>query len=157
MQHTHLVDKLGIALSALCAVHCALLPLAVLLFPMLAPATQAETPVHIAFALLLVFLTFMAFARGYRQHRRKDIVVLAALGLTLVTGALLAPGKHEETLFSVEAVLTTLGGFLLITGHVLNLRSMSCCGSCSKHSGKHLQSFVSGVESESAVAHNLVC
>ncbi|MCB0344279.1 MAG: MerC domain-containing protein [Bdellovibrionales bacterium] len=159
MVHTHIIDKLGIALSALCAVHCALLPIAVLFFPILDPVTAGETPVHIAFAVLLLFVTILAFARGYQQHRRKDVVIYAGLGLMLVVGALLAPGRHDDNLFSMEAVLTTFGGALLIIGHIKNLHSMTCCKSkaCSgHHHHEHPKHSPDGLKSEAAIANNLV-
>lgn len=127
MKTSSAVDKLGVSLSAICAVHCALTALAIAVFPMLSPLADSETPVHFILACFLLVITALAFVRGFQQHRQFGIVLLAAAGLALVFAAFFAHGFETDSHRSMEALITTAGSVLLIFAHFRNLRSMSCC------------------------------
>lgn len=128
--HSHLVDKLGVTLSFLCAIHCALVPVFVIFFPSLEILGHTETEVHALLAVVLLGVTILAFYRGYQQHKRKDIVAIAGLGILVVFVALFMHeiDMHTE-LMSSEASITTIGSAILIIAHILNLKNMACCKS----------------------------
>ena len=118
-----LIDKLGVALSALCLAHCLVIPFVIPFLP--AAGLVADESVHFALAAVIGGLALIAFVRGYRRHGRLDIVILGLIGATLVVGALF---MHDMRVlgFPSEIVSTVVGGTMLITAHIANFRSCRC-------------------------------
>ncbi len=105
-------DRIGLALSTLCLVHCAALPFVIFGLPALARTLQTEW-IHIALALLVVPTALLAIPRGFKIHRSKSIVIIGLLGLVLLLSALIWP--------SLEVALTLSGSVLLMISHTYNL------------------------------------
>jgi hypothetical protein len=111
------LDRAGIALSALCAVHCLL---SVLLVSVIGLGAEAllDPAIH-RFGLLIATLTAaVAIGWGAVKHRMAAPFVVAMTGLTFMGGALAVPHGVEE------AVLTIIGVALVALGHILNLRHL---------------------------------
>ncbi|OCC23972.1 hypothetical protein MB02_09165 [Croceicoccus estronivorus] len=111
----HRLDRVGIALSGLCLVHClaGLMLVAVLGIGggwLLAPE------IHRIGLALAVGVGIVTIGLGVLRHGRLAPLVLGAIGLSLMASAL-AVGHGVE-----EAVLTICGVVLLAAGHILNLR-----------------------------------
>ncbi|MGI9375430.1 MAG: MerC domain-containing protein [Tsuneonella suprasediminis] len=113
------IDRVGVTLSALCAVHC--LASIVLVSALgiggeflLAPAIH-----EVGLALAMV-IAAVAIGAGALRHRRAAPFVTAMTGLSFM-GAALAVGHGFE-----EAVLTIIGVALVSVGHILNLRRCGC-------------------------------
>ena len=106
------IDRAGIALSALCAVHCvfALLMAGVFGGLLLSPAFH-EIGLAVAVALGVV-----AFGIGLARRGPVHVLVLAAAGIALMAIAL-AIGHGP-----LEAGLTITGVALLAGAHWINLR-----------------------------------
>lgn len=122
---TALADRLGIALSFLCLIHCLLMPIIIPFMPLLS-FFEAES-FHGAMALVLLVITGFAFYRGYRLHGRLSIFLAGLLGVSLLIYALNLP--HTTSNFyklSPQAIITSLGGIILISAHFTNLRHSSC-------------------------------
>jgi drug/metabolite transporter (DMT)-like permease len=121
--NTSLLDRLGIALSGLCVLHCLVLPF---VMPLLTFAVfQEESPLtHIILAVLVLPTAIFTSLRGYKHHRNSTVVALLLGGATMVACALLL-GEHlsNET---VEAGVTTAGSVLLIAGHWQNHKQCAC-------------------------------
>ena len=111
------LDRMGLALSCLCAVHCIATVVVVALLGvgggfLLNPAIHR---VGIALAMLIAGV---AIGMGALRHRRRAPFVFAMTGLSFMGGGLAVPHGVEE------AVLTIIGVTLLAVGHVLNVRSL---------------------------------
>ena len=106
------IDRVGILLSALCAVHCVFVLLMAGVFGglLLSPAFH-EIGLAAAVALGVV-----AFGIGLARKGSVDVLVLAGAGLALMA---LALGVGHG---SLEAVLTISGVALLAGAHWINLR-----------------------------------
>ena len=121
-------DTLGISASLLCAIHCAAVPLALVLFPALTLRLPVEDHAfHQVMALLVGTFGLGAFLSGYRKHRRRSALVIASVGLTAIlfggfAHELLGTETHE-----IERGFTLFGSMVLITAHVFNLRACSTC------------------------------
>lgn len=116
--HRTLWDKLGIAASTVCLVHCLALPLLIPLLPALALVGHGE--LHSLMLLPLVALTGLAIVPGYLRHRAKPVLGTALAGMAACLAAVLA-----EALFHVhefDQPLTVTGSLLLVTAHLMNLR-----------------------------------
>jgi hypothetical protein len=107
-------DALGIAASGVCAAHCVLLPLAVMLLPGVVARFLASPWVHGTLACVVVVTSLAAFVPGWLKHGEARIWGWAVGGLGCVLAA------RFEADGSAEIVLTTLGSVLLIVAHRLN-------------------------------------
>lgn len=113
------VDRAGITLSALCAVHC--LATVVLVSALGIGGELLGNPIihEVGLALAMV-IAAVAIGLGALRHRRAGPFVTAMTGLSFMGGALAVPHGFEE------AVLTIIGVGLVSLGHILNLRACRC-------------------------------
>lgn len=112
------LDRLGVALSGLCLVHCLALPVLISLMPALSfwlPTTSWMHPVLIAVALPV---TGTALWAGYRRHGQPAPPLLGAMGLLLlILGALAATQ-------ALDSGLTVTGGLAIALAHLRNWRAL---------------------------------
>ena len=115
--HNDRLDRLAIALSALCLLHCLAIPLAVLAAPVVtAWLSGTETAVHWALLALAVPLSIWAYSRGYRRHGGVAATVLGGLGL-----ALMLVGVSHLLAARWEIPLTLVGVVMVSVGHGMNI------------------------------------
>ena len=115
----HLIDRFGAAGSLLCAVHCALLPLALALVPSLGLAFLMRDGVELAVVVFVTGLGLSSLWMGYRRHHVLRALLLLGLGLGALWAGLLYPPLHHSRV--PHAVVMTLGGVLVALAHLLNL------------------------------------
>ena len=109
------LDRAGIVLSGLCAVHC-LLSIALVSSIGFGSHFLFAPEIHrYALAIALV-IAAVAIGWGALRHRRASPFVVAMMGLSFMGGALAVPHGVQE------AVLTIIGVTLVTLGHILNLR-----------------------------------
>ncbi len=113
------LDRAGITLSALCAVHC-LATLVLVSALGLGGELLADPIIHEAGLALAMVVAAVAIGWGALRHRRAGPFVTAMTGLTFMGGALAVPHGYDE------AVLTIIGVALVSLGHILNLRACRC-------------------------------
>ncbi|MEM1271992.1 MAG: MerC domain-containing protein, partial [Bacteroidota bacterium] len=102
-------DRVGIGVSALCAVHCLAVPLVAVTLPFWFVEASHEW-VHVVLALVLVPVTLIAMRHA---HGRRSVLALLGAGMALVVSALLLPE-------GAEMAVTLIGSLLLIAGHTMN-------------------------------------
>lgn len=108
-------DKLGIATSVACAVHCTLLPLLVAVLPFLdVPGLEHPALEWSFIGLALIFGTF-SMLHGYRRHHGK----LLPLSLFSIGFVCLLLNQLSEEAY-VFLLIPASAGFI-ISGHVLNM------------------------------------
>lgn len=117
-------DHAGIWASAVCAVHCIVLPIAL---PVLAVTIQNPW-IEITILVLAVAAGFLALRSSYRHHRSRLPAVLWTFGMVILVGGhwkvLLEvfsgqPSSHDAG--SAAFILTALGGAAIVTAHIVNL------------------------------------
>ena len=113
---TDWLDGAAVTLSALCLVHCLALPLVVAGLPFL--AQYSEGHLHAQVLVVVLPLSVIALALGFRRHRSLRIVVGGGLGmLLLVIGATLA---HDRLGITADRLFTITGSLVLATAHLFN-------------------------------------
>jgi len=132
IERSEVLDRLGVAASLACGVHCVLAPLALGLL--------AAFPVEWAFSrasettmlLLTAGLAAASLIPSYRnQHRRKSCLGMFGAGILMLGLAKLA--LHGGGL---EPVFLAGGASLIAAAHLANLHFCRSCRSCShKHEG----------------------
>ena len=113
------LDRVGITLSALCAVHC-LATIVIVSTLGLGGELLGDPIIHEAGLALAMVVAAVAIGWGALRHRRAGPFVTAMTGLSFMGGALAVPHGYEE------AILTIIGVALVSLGHLLNLRACRC-------------------------------
>ncbi|MGD9633229.1 MAG: MerC domain-containing protein [Pirellulales bacterium] len=142
-------DWAGVMASIGCAIHCALMPLAIAYLPALGLSWMADSTFHRWMAGACFLLAIAAFGPGWKCHRRMTPAVIGSLGVAFLVGgsflveevccsrcaelpskpggeaAAAASGEDFDCCEPVESswtawMLTPLGGALLVAGHVAN-------------------------------------
>jgi len=111
-------DRLGIALSALCLVHCLLLPVLVTAFPAFLLASLFDwahdsTVFHTVLLGVVLLISGPVLSQGGRHDRR--IWPMAVVGFLFLGATLFVEPE------SLEQLATVIGATLLVGAHVLNL------------------------------------
>jgi hypothetical protein len=128
-------DRLGIAMSLVCLVHCLALPIAVAVLPLVAAQWLQANTFHAAMALGLLPVALLAVVPGLRMHGRVSVAAAMAAGLSLLSTAAFA-GERLLTR-EWEIGLTVAGGAILVTAHVVNLVLCRACPACATHGHEH--------------------
>jgi hypothetical protein len=111
------MDRMAIALSGLCVVHC----LASAVFvAMLASAggLLLDPAVHEVGLMLAIALGITALGRGIVDHGFMMPSAVGGLGLGVMAGSLMLPHDGGSTVYSIVGVL------ILALGHDLNRRAV---------------------------------
>lgn len=119
------LDKTGVSLSALCLIHCLAGPLLLSVLPS-AHELIDETFFHAFLGPFLVLIAAFALYRGYRQHRRMEILVVGSIGVGFLAAGIMAPHYDIVGHYSYQMVLTSIGSLFLIGAHIWNIRSCRC-------------------------------
>ncbi|MBB5940709.1 MerC domain-containing protein [Xanthomonas sp. 3307] len=114
------LDRLGATGSLLCAVHCAVLPLALAVLPSLGLSMWLGDGVERTLVLFVTCLGLFSLVLGYRRHRVWQALGLLLLGLLSLWAGLLVPALHHAV--APHAAIMTFGGTLVGLAHLLNLR-----------------------------------
>ena len=114
------LDRVGLTLSVLCAVHC--VGTLVLVAGLgLGGSVLLNPAIHRGGLVLAMLIAGVAIGLGALRHRRPAPFVIVMMGLTFMGGAMAAPREIEE------AVLTIIGVALGACAHVLNVRHLHRC------------------------------
>ena len=109
-----LTDYASISLAGICAVHCFLTPVALILFPVMGSAFLFRELFHELMLLLVIPSSSVAIFLGCRRHKDVYVAFLGVCGLCLlVAGAFGADGYRETA-------LTLAGAFVMLFGHARN-------------------------------------
>jgi len=108
------LDKAGIIVSVLCAIHCLSLPILVSILPLIGLQFLSNEIVEFIFILLALFIATLSLSGSYfKIHRNFFPIAVLLIGfLILIVGRNL----FEE----FEVVLTVTGALVVITAHIIN-------------------------------------
>jgi hypothetical protein len=116
------LDRLGIGVSAFCLLQCLALPVLLVVAPTLSAGFLSHEVFHVVLLAVILPVSGLAYTLGYLKHRNPRIWIPAAFGLGFLVLALLLELEHALPPLGIAAV-TSVGGVLLIIGHLLNLKS----------------------------------
>lgn len=110
------LDRAGITISALCAVHCVA---SIAIVAILGVSSELFLPHYLHEFGLMAAIAIAAIAIGWgaKRHRRMVPVLVATVGLGFMASALAMPHGPQESM------LTIIGVGLVSWGHLLNMRA----------------------------------
>mgnify|MGYP001246316184 CR=1 FL=1 len=113
-----IADKSAIGLSFLCALHCLLLPAAIVLYPTTLGFLPGDESVH--FVLLFVVIPISAYAliKGGKVHKSRKVFITGISGLLVLVAAVIL--GHDMLGEIGEKILTVLGSIIVIIAHAQN-------------------------------------
>ena len=129
-------DKMAMSLSLLCALHCLVSPLIIMMLPTLAALQFDGEAFHLWMVLAVIPTSVYALTMGCKQHKRYRLLIMGLVGLLFLLSAVLA-GEAVIGEF-LEKILTVTGAAIIALGHYRNYclcRHEDYCA-CPEHSGE---------------------
>jgi len=114
------LDKSSVGLSTVCAVHCLLMPVAVVMLPSLAALPFADERFHVLLVFFVLPLSTVALTMGCRKHKSWRVMAVGVVGLALLVRAAL--GGHDLFGELIEKSATVIGAGLVALSLVMNFR-----------------------------------
>lgn len=118
-----LSDKAAIFISTACTVHCLLIPILIVAFPVLASTFFGDQGFHTILLWIILPTSLIALGLGCRAHRDVKVIAYGLLGLGCVLAAAIAGHAYFSELG--ERVVTLAGSAFLIFSHIRNQRLCS--------------------------------
>ncbi|MGS2722558.1 MerC domain-containing protein [Porticoccus sp. GXU_MW_L64] len=143
-------DRIGIWASSLCAIHCLLTPVILIVAADFA-GIWAHPSAHWVLAAITIPLAAGVILKGYKHHNKKWVATCAGLGIVFIFSSLLAPilspaeaaaaptcengccpslrhSAEGNSVFNfpLPSILSTLGGLLLVAAHIGNIFFNRC-------------------------------
>ena len=126
------MKKVGVWASLLCAIHCTILPLLMILLP--TAGVYLFINETFEFVLLGISLLFNItnVCCGYRQHKSNKAVAVLALGLFIfVVGRLMHNHSDDHKIhFDLFNIFMIAGGLLMALSSWINDKLCSHCKKC---------------------------
>ena len=120
---TALLDRIAIAMSGLCMLHCLALPIVLLTMPILGELGTGHF--HLQSLVFVMPVSVVALLLGYQRHLHTGILAWGVLGLgLLVFGATWA---HDEIGVLADRLSTIAGSIILASTHYANSRLSRRC------------------------------
>ena len=141
------LDALAISISLLCAIHCMITPLVLVLLPILGTSFWVHKDFHLWMLGLVLPTSCTAIILGCRKHKDRAVALLGFIGLTLILGVALYEALFHSTLapehgccshctqryfgeFNISTWINLIGAGFLSSGHIRNFllcRKANCC------------------------------
>ncbi len=126
------MKKVGVWTSLICAIHCTILPLLMILVPTTGVYLFInETFEFVLLGISLLFnITNVCF--GYRQHKSNKAVAVLAFGIfSFVVGRLMHHHSEDHKIhFDIFNILMISGGLLMALSSFINDKLCSRCNKC---------------------------
>lgn len=111
-------DRVGIAFSSACVVHCIVVAFLPLFFPALKVYTH-QPWIHLAVGTSILFTSPLAFLPGFKKHGLSWIIGMAIMGLVFILLGILAEDIYSE---QMSHGISIFGSLLLVFAHAKNLQ-----------------------------------
>ena len=120
----NVLDKIGIAATSLCAIHCLLLPFLLPVLPMMGASFIAQESFEDSVLALTMGLGVIALYSGYkRYHNRLFPFLFFAFGGLIYS-------QKDGFGVDIEPYLVMLGASLVVLAHVSNMKLCRRCTDC---------------------------
>ena len=123
-------DRAAICFSSLCILHCLLVPVLLVAYPIGILTTLSDEIFHQIMVSMALPLSLVSLYVGYGHHKRNQLIVFGGIGLVILTLPFVVP--HELISESGETWLTVSGALILCMAHVVNFRLCTAHQACEK-------------------------
>ncbi len=112
------MDRIAVAASAICAIHCLALPLLLGVFPALGASFFGQEQFHWLLLWLVIPLSLVSLTLGCRRHKNPAVALFGLAGLGLLT--LTATIGHDVLGETGERIVTVTGALAIAVAHTRN-------------------------------------
>lgn len=119
-------DRIGVALSGLCLLHCILLPVLLGAAPQLTTFIPGDEKVHRILFVAVSSTALWALFTGYARHKQLLVPCLGACALVALSGGAFIDGLPRWC----DVGLSLCGSLLMIVAHGFNHTFCARCKSC---------------------------
>ena len=113
-------DKISIAASMLCLIHCLVLPSFLVIFSSYISLSLDIEIIHYMLLFLVIPTSVFALTLGLKNHNNIFVFLLGLVGIASLIFALFTDMTFLN--FSGEILFTTLGSFLISSAHYKNYK-----------------------------------
>ncbi len=125
------LDKLAIGLSLACAIHCLIIPIALVMLPTLMLGIFADESFHRWMVIAVLPTSLVALTLGCRKHKSTQVFLLGLAGLAiLLLTALIGHDLFGET---GEKIATMIGAATISLAHYKNHNLCKAHHHCAHH------------------------
>ncbi|RLA26337.1 MAG: MerC domain-containing protein [Gammaproteobacteria bacterium] len=118
-----MLDKVAVALSGLCLLHCLLMPVIITALPFFGQFSARH--LHAEILTIVLPISLIALSIGFRRHADKRVVGWGIAGLLLlIVGATLAHNMYGVV---ADRMLAITGSVILAAAHYRNSRLSRSC------------------------------
>ena len=120
------LDNIAIGFSIVCALHCLLLPVAIIFLPAISATFLGSEDFHKTLLYFVIPSSVIALSLGCKMHGKYNVYLYGIFGIAnLLIAALFG---HDYLGENVETFLTILGAGIVSFGHLKNQKLCSeCC------------------------------
>jgi hypothetical protein len=115
-------DRVAIALSTICIVHCLAMPFVIALLPVAAFTIGGDGHFHSLMLWFVVPTSVLGFGLGLRVHHRIDVVLMGVIAIVVL--AVAALWGHSAWDPSIEVLVNVAASVLLAAAHWRNFREV---------------------------------
>ena len=123
-------DRAAFCFSSLCILHCLLLPVLLVAYPIGILVTLSDEMFHQIMVSVALPLSLVSLNVGYGHHKRNQLIVFGSVGLGMLMLPLVVP--HELISETEETWLTVAGALIVCLAHVVNFRLCTADQACEK-------------------------
>ena len=123
-------DRAAICFAGLCILHCLLLPVLLVAYPIGILVTLSDEMFHQIMVSVALPLSLVSLYVGYGHHKRNQLIVFGSVGIGMLMLPLVVP--HELISESEETWLTVAGALIVCLAHVVNFRLCTADQACEK-------------------------
>lgn len=123
------LDNIGVTISSLCLIHCILLPILILFFPIISLYYLMNEIYEWVFLCLSIIVGFFSLCLGHKKHKSSLALKTLIFGFTFLVISKIFHNSDN----TLHSVLVLFGGSLIIFSHILNKKLCDSCERCSLH------------------------
>ena len=121
------LDNLGVTISTICLIHCILLPILILFFPIISLYYIMNEAYEWIFLSLSIVIGFYSLCLGHKQHKSLSSLKILVFGFLFMFISKIFDDSNND-LYHTLFVLA--GGILIIISHILNKKLCNACDRC---------------------------
>ena len=119
------LDNIAIGFSVVCALHCLLLPIAVIFLPAISATFLGSEYFHKALLYFVIPSSIIALSLGCKMHGKYNVYLYGIFGIgTLLIGSFFGHNYFGEV---GEILITLIGAGIISIGHYKNKKLCADC------------------------------
>lgn len=139
------LDKIGLAASLICAVHCAFLPLIIGILPLIGMGFMAHGLFDWVMVGIAAIVGLVSIMKGHQTHKKHTpacffipgiFIILISLFVASHFGECHTCAGHDHDEFPFHSIMMAIGGVLIAVSHFINMKLCKSCTSCSEACSK---------------------